>query len=178
MTQAFNLSQFANKVNTSGQADLTTAVTGTLPIANGGIGATSVTSNSVILGNGSSALNGNLVAPSTSGNVLTSNGTTWTSAAAPSSTPTTAQVGTATAGLAAGDVGSYALAGAVNLNIAANSTIAGSSLIFGGVHGDGTSINGSVPQIAGTTLSGTWRAMGTHSPTTGYNGVTLFLRTA
>jgi len=33
------------------------------------------------LGNGTSALSGNLVAPSTSGNVLTSNGTTWTSAA-------------------------------------------------------------------------------------------------
>ena len=43
MTQAFNLSQFANKVNTSGQADLTTAVTGTLPIANGGTGSTSTT---------------------------------------------------------------------------------------------------------------------------------------
>ena len=38
MTQAFNLSQFANKVNSSGQADLTTAVTGLLPVANGGSG--------------------------------------------------------------------------------------------------------------------------------------------
>ena len=40
MTQAFNLSQFANKLNTSGQADLTTAVTGTLPTTNGGTGTT------------------------------------------------------------------------------------------------------------------------------------------
>ena len=41
MTQAFNLSQFANFVNTSGKASLTTAVTGTLPIANGGTGSAS-----------------------------------------------------------------------------------------------------------------------------------------
>jgi hypothetical protein len=52
-----------------------------LTVADGGTGASSLTANSVILGNGTSALSGNLVAPSTSGNVLTSNGTTWTSAA-------------------------------------------------------------------------------------------------
>jgi hypothetical protein len=52
-----------------------------LTVADGGTGASSITANSVILGNGSSALSGNLVAPGTTGNVLTSNGTTWTSAA-------------------------------------------------------------------------------------------------
>jgi hypothetical protein len=52
-----------------------------LAVADGGTGASSITANSVILGNGSSALSGNLVAPGTSGNVLTSNGTTWTSTA-------------------------------------------------------------------------------------------------
>ena len=51
-----------------------------LTVADGGTGASSITANSVVLGNGTSALSGNLVAPSTSGNVLTSNGTTWTSA--------------------------------------------------------------------------------------------------
>ena len=40
MTQAFNLSQFANNVNSSGLASLTTGVTGTLPTANGGTGTT------------------------------------------------------------------------------------------------------------------------------------------
>jgi hypothetical protein len=79
MTQAFNLSQFANKVNTSGQADLTTAVTGTLPVANGGTGAATLTSNNVLLGNGTSAVQ--TVAPGATGNVLQSNGTTWVSAA-------------------------------------------------------------------------------------------------
>jgi len=53
--------------------------TGTLPVASGGTGAASITANSVVLGNGTSAIQE--VAPGTSGNVLTSNGTTWTSAA-------------------------------------------------------------------------------------------------
>jgi hypothetical protein len=141
MTQSYNLSQLANKLNTSGQVDatlglvnatpaanggtgqssyttgdilyasgstalaklsdvstgnvlisggvgaspsygkvgLTTHVTGTLPVANGGTGATTFTSNNVLLGNGTgSPLT---VAPGASGQVLTSNGTTWTSAA-------------------------------------------------------------------------------------------------
>jgi hypothetical protein len=57
--------------------------TGTLPVASGGTGATTLTANNVLLGNGTSAPQA--VAPGTSGNVLTSNGTTWTSA-----TPATA----------------------------------------------------------------------------------------
>jgi hypothetical protein len=56
-----------------------TAVT----VAQGGTGATTLTANNVILGNGTSAVQ--FVAPGTNGNVLTSNGTTWTSAAAPTS---------------------------------------------------------------------------------------------
>jgi hypothetical protein len=59
---------------------LTTGVTGTLPVANGGTGAATLTENNVLLGNGTSALQA--VAPGTTGNILTSNGTTWTSAAA------------------------------------------------------------------------------------------------
>lgn len=46
-------------------------------VANGGTGATSLTANNVILGNGTSAVQ--TVAPGTNGNVLTSNGTTWVS---------------------------------------------------------------------------------------------------
>jgi hypothetical protein len=64
---------------TLANVDLTSQVTGTLPVANGGTGATSLTANYVILGNGTSAVQ--TVAPSTSGNVLTSNGTTWESTA-------------------------------------------------------------------------------------------------
>jgi hypothetical protein len=58
-------------------ANLTTNVTGTLPVANGGTGTTSLSTNGVLLGNGTSGLQ--TVAPSTAGNVLTSNGTTWQS---------------------------------------------------------------------------------------------------
>ena len=61
--------------------DQSVAVTGTLPVANGGTGAATLTANNVLLGNGTSAVL--FVAPGTSGNVLTSNGTTWTSASAP-----------------------------------------------------------------------------------------------
>jgi len=57
--------------------DLTSQVTGTLSPANGGTGATTLTANNVILGNGTSAVQ--FVAPGASGNVLTSNGTTWQS---------------------------------------------------------------------------------------------------
>ena len=61
---------------------LTTNVTGTLPVTNGGTSLATLTANNVLLGNGTSAPT--FVAPSTTGNVLTSNGTTWTS-----STPAT-----------------------------------------------------------------------------------------
>jgi hypothetical protein len=58
---------------------LTTGVTGTLPVGSGGTGATTLTANNVILGNGTGAPL--FVAPSTTGNVLTSDGTTWQSTA-------------------------------------------------------------------------------------------------
>lgn len=63
-----------------------TALTGTLTVANGGTGATTLTANNVVLGNGTSAPL--FVAPSTSGNVLTSNGTTWQSTAPAAGGPT------------------------------------------------------------------------------------------
>jgi hypothetical protein len=50
-----------------------------LTVADGGTGASTFTANSVVLGNGTSSLAGNMIAPSTSGNVLMSNGTTWES---------------------------------------------------------------------------------------------------
>ncbi len=61
MTQAFNLAQLANKVNTSGQLNAATGLTGTVAIGNGGTGITAV---------------------GAAGNVLTSNGSAWVSQAA------------------------------------------------------------------------------------------------
>ena len=63
---------------------------GVLGVTNGGTGATTLASNNVLLGNGTSALQS--VAPGSNGNVLTSNGTTWTSSAP--ATPATAQIQT------------------------------------------------------------------------------------
>jgi hypothetical protein len=54
--------------------------TTSLPVAQGGTGATTLTSNNVLLGAGTSTVT--FVAPGSSGNVLTSDGSTWTSAAA------------------------------------------------------------------------------------------------
>jgi hypothetical protein len=54
------------------------SLTSALGVASGGTGATTLTANNVVLGNGTSAVQ--FVAPGTTGNVLTSNGTTWTSA--------------------------------------------------------------------------------------------------
>ena len=58
---------------------------GILPVANGGTGLSTLTLNGVLLGNGTSALQS--IAPGASGNVLTSNGTTWISGSAPISLP-------------------------------------------------------------------------------------------
>ena len=58
---------------------ITPATAATLPVVSGGTGAATLTANNVLLGNGTGALQA--VAPGTTGNVLTSNGTTWTSAA-------------------------------------------------------------------------------------------------
>jgi hypothetical protein len=55
---------------------LTTATAVT--VAQGGTGLATLTANNVVLGNGTGTPN--FVAPGTNGNVLTSNGTTWTSA--------------------------------------------------------------------------------------------------
>lgn len=62
-------------VNYFGSLTLGTA----LPVASGGTGAASLTANNVLLGNGTSAFQ--VVAPGTTGNVLTSDGTTWQSTA-------------------------------------------------------------------------------------------------
>lgn len=50
-----------------------------LAVADGGTGASSFTQNHLVLGNGTSPLNGNMVAPGANGNLLVSNGTTWVS---------------------------------------------------------------------------------------------------
>lgn len=76
----FNAGGTSAGINITGNAATATNVTGTVAVANGGTGATTLAANNVILGNGTSAVQ--TVAPGASGNVLTSNGTTWVSQAA------------------------------------------------------------------------------------------------
>lgn len=89
MTQASNLAKGGTNFNSTGNLSLTTGVTGTLPIANGGTGSTSTTfvnlttnvTGTLPAANGGTGAT-TFPSPGTSGNVLTSNGTVWTSAAA------------------------------------------------------------------------------------------------
>lgn len=147
MTAALNLGLLGNNVNTSGQVSLTTGVSGTLPVANGGIGTTTLTANNVLLGNGASAPQ--VVAPGTSGNVLQSNGTTWVSSTVPA--PSTTQVLSATAGASVGAVGTYAFCYQLFGQSVSDpgTTKAGSNLRFSNSSGQGSSVP-----------SGTWRCMG------------------
>jgi hypothetical protein len=57
-----------------------TGLASAIPVASGGTGSANLTLNNVILGNNTNAVQ--VVAPGTTGNVLTSNGTTWLSQAA------------------------------------------------------------------------------------------------
>jgi len=72
--------------NSLSNVDMSADVTGTLPVANGGTGAVTHTENNVLIGEGTNAVTS--IAPGTSGNVLTSDGTDWESAAASSGVPT------------------------------------------------------------------------------------------
>ena len=74
MTQAFNLSQFANFLNTSGQLSLTSSgITGSLGIANGGTnnGSLAVTAGGILYTDGTKFVN---VGAGTSGQLLQSGG--------------------------------------------------------------------------------------------------------
>ena len=73
--------QLVNNIVYGGSITNSTIVSLTSPlgVSNGGSGAATFTANSVLLGNNTAAFQ--TVAPSTSGNVLTSNGTTWASTA-------------------------------------------------------------------------------------------------
>jgi len=84
-------------------------------VANGGTGATSLTANNVILGNGTSAVQ--VVAPGSSGNVLTSNGTTWQSVAGISLSGDNTWTGVQTF------AGTSSKIGAVLVDVAENATV-------------------------------------------------------
>ena len=102
-------------------------------------------------------------APSTSGNVLTSNGTNWTSAAP--------------AGTTLGGIGSYAM---VYYGIPAiqypGATIAGSNLSYGGVYLAPCTYT--LIFASSGTLSGTWQLMGILQYGNNFGALTLAVRIA
>jgi hypothetical protein len=57
----------------AGSIDITTKITGTLPVGNGGIGTSSLTANRLMMANGTGALS--VLGAGTSGQVMMSNGT-------------------------------------------------------------------------------------------------------
>jgi hypothetical protein len=92
-------------VNTAGNQNTTgTAanVTGTVAVANGGTGRTTLTANNLVVGSGTSAVG--FIAPGTAGNVLTSNGTIWESVPAAASGGGVTVAASAPAGPSDGDL--------------------------------------------------------------------------
>ena len=140
----------ATKQDTGGAVSLTTGVTGTLPISSGGTGATTFTTGSVLVGNGTAIYQ--QIAPSTSGNVLTSNGTTWYSAA-PSGGSGTSGVSSFTVSnsVSGMTVSASASTGAVTLTtaISSGSTFrSGIGAAASGANADITSITGLTTMLA------------------------------
>jgi hypothetical protein len=178
MTQAFNLSQLANNLNTSGQLDATDGLTGAVPVANGGTGQTTYSNGQLLIGNGSGLTKANITAGS--GISVTNGSGTITIATSGGGgvTSLNGQTGAIT-NTDLGAIGSYiASPWAVNspssnatINFDANSTISGASLRYnyttsfsqytGGYPGLGNvrgGISSSYP-AGGTSLSGTWRCV-------------------
>jgi len=111
-------------------------------VAQGGTGLSTLTANNVILGNGASAPT--FVAPSTSGNVLTSNGTTWTSSA-PATGGTVTSVSVVSANGLAGTVATATTTPAITLTTS----------ITGVLKGNATAISAAVAGTDYVTPTGT-----------------------
>jgi hypothetical protein len=168
---AWNGSDFVKVSST-----LLTALTGTLSVANGGTGATTLTANNVLLGNGTSAPS--FVAPSTNGNVLTSNGTTWVSTAPAASGVTSAVAGNGVAVSAATGAVTFSLS-APTFNTVGSYAV-GSSGAGPVAFVVGTSYSAAATVIPGA--SGTWRCVGVwgsiiYGCSVTYTSTGLFVRT-
>ncbi len=99
----FTNKSISGATNTLSAIPASAISSGTLGVANGGTGASTLTSGSVIIGNGTSAPT--FVAPGTAGNVLTSSGGVWASVAGTATNPNvTGTAASPTAITAAGGV--------------------------------------------------------------------------
>jgi len=129
MTQAFNLAQFANNLNSSGQAAAGTSLSGAVPLANGGTNLTTVPTNGqLLIGNGTGYAQAALSAGS---NITITNGAGTISIAATAAAPSTADVMNAVAGQTYNGVGTVAMFGCSNTSlIYPNQTQAGTKLFY------------------------------------------------
>jgi len=163
-----NLSAASSGAN----SDITsiTGLTTALTVAQGGTGLATLTANNVVLGNGTS--NVQFVAPSTSGNLLTSNGTTWTSTAPAASGVTSVATGNGLSGGTITSTGTLVVA-CPSFN-SVGSYCMGSVLIITAMNsGDNRTAGGSNDQVQSSdtqlsfltnNLSGTWKWMGANIP--------------
>lgn len=127
----------------------------------------------------SPALTGVPTAPTATAGTNTTQVATTAFVLANSDATTAATVGAAVAGIATGGIGSYAILGrtTVSTAITANSTYAGSGLAYAGFMSWDTNYY-AYSTALGTTVSGTWRALGTVSVYTSTYPCTLFVRIA
>lgn len=177
MTQAFNLSQFANNLDSSGRLDATDGLVNAVPVANGGTGASAAAAARTnlgvsigtdipsptgtgasgtwpinITGSAASATTATTATNATNATNATTAGT-CTGNAATVTTITTTQVLNATAGASVGAVGTYAFLGLPYGSYGTampGATAAGSTLRY----------SSSLGFDSGGTPSGTWRCMG------------------
>ena len=135
-----------------------TAVT----VAQGGTGAATLAANNVLLGNGTSAVQ--VVAPGTTGNLLTSNGTTWQSTVPVASgvTSLTAGTGISVSASTGAVTVSASLPSALALGSYCSANGAAGTLVGGTTAGSNLTTYGS-NSATSQTLTGTWQCMGNSS---------------
>jgi hypothetical protein len=173
MTQAFNLSQLANNLDSSGRLDATDGLVNALPVANGGTGASSA-----------AAARTNLDVPTRTGGDASG---TWainiTGSAATVATIATSQVLSAMSGASSKAVGTYIFAGIGAISsgtttqpgaVFSGSSLSPASITFDLSFGDAW--QGS---LVGPSLTGSWMLMGAFPASgSGISVISLFLRIA
>jgi hypothetical protein len=183
MTQASNLAKGGSNFNADGDLSLTTGVTGTLPVANGGTGQTTYTNGQLLIGN----TTGNTLTKTTltqgSGISITNGAGSITIAATGGGTVTSVATGNGLSGGTITTSGTLAIAcptldtvGSYVFGQIDNSSDVGP----GGTKAGGISYSGITAGsvLVGTGgLSGTWRCMG-NSPAAsqGSSMVTVWCR--
>jgi hypothetical protein len=159
----------ANTFSSSGATITGGSISGItdLAVADGGTGASTLAANNVLLGNGTSALQ--TVAPSTSGNFLRSNGTTWVSEAVSVGAGTVTSVATGN-GLSGGTItstGTLVVACPASNTVGSYAQIigwanSGQSFSYGSNYGVGSVQGNTVVQLWNLANDGDWT-----SPQTG-----------